>query len=242
MSLFVQPAIRSRGNHTLIPSFFSARRNSVFRSHPFTVCRRPAAQRQFEWPKNISTYTDAVRRVCEDIVFRLPVFAAIRMEHVAISLVRTRNREMHGVFASVTPLRFPGGNLRSLEGGTLLEMPTLNDEQNRPILYILSIYAPRFVNLTVTVKINTIVHELFHISPNFDGSTRSFGGRYHAHGASKKDYDAKVERYARQWLACDPAPELWDFLRYDFKTLCARYGGLTGTRVKVPPMKVIRSA
>ena len=192
--------------------------------------------------KKYFNYTDAVRRVCEDIVFRLPVFAAIRMEHVAISLVRTRNREMHGVFASVTPLRFPGGNLRSFEGGTLLEMPTLNDEQNRPILYILSIYAPRFVDLTVTVKINTIVHELFHISPNFDGSTRSFGGRYHAHGASKKDYDAKVERYARQWLACDPAPELWDFLRYDFKTLCARYGGLTGTRVKVPPMKVIRSA
>ena len=192
--------------------------------------------------KKYFDYTAPIRRVCEDIVFRLPVFAAIRMDHVAVSLVRTRNRRMYGVFASVTPLRFPGGNLRSAEGGKILEMPSLTDRQNRPILYVLSIYVPRFVDLPITEKINTLVHELFHISPKFDGSIRSFGGRYHAHGASQKEYDAKVARYARLWLSGDPAPELWDFLRYDFKTLCARYGGLTGTTVKIPPMKVIRNA
>ena len=186
-------------------------------------------------------YTDSIRRVCEDMVFRLPVFAAIRMDQVAVSFVRTRNRAMYGVFASVTPLRFPGGKLRSAEKGKILEMPALTDRQNRPILYILSIYAPRFIDLQITDKVNTLVHELYHISPDFDGSIRSFGGRYYAHGASRKEYDAKVKRYADQWLSSDPPPELWDFLRYDFKTLCARYGRLVGTTVKIPPMKIIRN-
>lgn len=190
--------------------------------------------------KKYFDYTASVRRICEDITFRLPVFAPIRMRHVAVSLVRTRNRDMYGVFASMTPLRFPGGELRSVEGGKLLEMPSLTDKQGCPVLYVLSIYVPRFIDLSITEKINTLVHELFHISPEFDGSLRSFGGRYHAHGASQKEYDHKVARYARQWLSGDPVPELWDFLRYDFKALSALYGGLTGETIKIPPMKVIR--
>ena len=190
--------------------------------------------------KNYFNYTDPIRDVCRDIVLKLPVFSQIRMENIAVSLVRTRKREMYGVFASMTPLRFEGGGLRGKRNNRLLEMPLLHDKENRPILYVLSIYIPRFVDLPIGEKIDTLIHELYHISANFDGSLRSFGGRYFAHGASQKEYNRKVSALSRQWLSGDPRPELWDFLRYDFKTLCERYGGLTGETVRIPPLKVIR--
>ena len=189
--------------------------------------------------KNYFNYTEPIRAVCRDMVFRLPAFSQIRMEHVAVSLIRTRTREMYGVFASMTPLRFEGGQLRGKRNSRLVEMPLLYDKEHRPILYVLSIYIPRFVNLPIREKIETLIHELYHISPNFDGSIRTFGGRYFIHGASQKEYNRKVSALSRQWLSGDPRPELWDFLRYDFKALCERYGGLSGETVRIPPLKVI---
>ncbi|MGI5831925.1 MAG: hypothetical protein ACOX6D_05260 [Thermoguttaceae bacterium] len=185
-------------------------------------------------------YTDPIRAVCKDIVFRLPIFSRIRIENVALSLVRTRSRELYGIYASMTPLRFARGELRGMRDGRLLEMPQLTDRENRPVLYVLTIYIPRFVDLSITEKINTLIHELYHIAPAFDGSLRSFGGRYFAHGASQKEYNRKVAELSRQWLKTDPPPELWEFLCYDFKTLCARCGGVTGDSVKIPPLKVVR--
>ena len=90
---------------------------------------------------------------------RLPVFARIRMEDVGISFVRTRNRELYGVFASMTPLRFEKGSVRTVKNGVVYEIPTVR-VRRRPILYILSIYAPRFIDLSLTDKIETLVHEL----------------------------------------------------------------------------------
>lgn len=174
------------------------------------------------------------------MAFRLPVFSAIRMNDVAISLIRARNREKFGVFASMTPLRFENGSFQGMRGGHLYEMPRLYDEQNRPLLYVLSIYLPRFTDLSLSDKIRTLVHELYHIGPKFDGDIRRFDGRCFAHGSTRKEYDRIVKKYADQWLASDPPPEIWNFLRYDFAALCAKFGGVTGSKVVLPPMKLIK--
>lgn len=217
----------------LIPSFYLETVKGSTRPCGNFSGGRPMAANYFN-------YTEPIRAVCSDMVFRLPVFSQIRMENVAVSLGRTRRNDMYGVYASMTPLRFKGGELRGKRNNRLLEIPPLYDKERRPILYVLSIYIPRFVNLPIREKIDTLIHELYHISPSFDGSLRSFGGRFYAHGASQKEYNRKVSALSRQWLSGDPRPELWDFLRYDFKTLCERYGGLTGETVRIPPLKVIR--
>ncbi len=190
-------------------------------------------------PTNGFNYSNAIRRVCEDFTLRLPVFSQIQMDKVGISFVRARNRELYGVYASMTPLRFQNGAVRTVRDGVTYEIPPVYDRRKRPLLYVLSIYSPRFIDLPLREKIETLIHELYHIGPDFDGDIRRFGERFYAHGASKKDYDRKVARMAREWLGMDPPPELWDFLRYDFNTLSAKRGRIIGTRVKIPSLRPV---
>jgi hypothetical protein len=82
-----------------------------------------------------------------------------------------------------------------------------------------------------------VVHELWHISPRFDGDLRRFGGRCYAHSASQRRYDAKVEQLVDRWLSLEPPASVYNFLRYEFRELVRRYGRVYG--VKIPTPKLI---
>ena len=179
-------------------------------------------------------YTEAVRTVCADMVLRIPEFLHVDLEKIGFSFCRTRNREMYGAFAAVFPLRFEGGKSTLLRNGVLWRIPDVFDRQKKQLLYILAVYVPRFINLPLLDKIDTLVHELYHIGPNCDGDIRRFGNRFYAHGASKTEYNKTTARLAREWLQRDPPPEIWDFLRYDFATLAERFGKIVGRKIPVP--------
>ena len=79
-------------------------------------------------------------------------------------------------------------------------------------------------------KLDTIIHELYHIDPaatgirhfaNADGTraTRTHGPEF---------YD-DVATMTQQYLATNPDPELYEFLRLDFAGLQAQYGGVAAT-------------
>ncbi len=79
-------------------------------------------------------------------------------------------------------------------------------------------------------KLDTILHELYHVDPGGcgirpilkpDGSVSP-----HAHSPS---FFREVARMVRAYLDSGPAPETYDFLRYDFEELQTRYGGVVGT-------------
>lgn len=106
------------------------------------------------------------------------------------------------------------------------------------MLYILNFYLPRFMDLSLTEKVTTIFHELWHISPEFNGDIRRFSGRCHAHSHSEKAYDAAMRVMADQWLALQPPPEKYAFLRYSFDELNRQHGPVIGVRVAHP--KLIR--
>jgi hypothetical protein len=89
-------------------------------------------------------------------------------------------------------------------------------------------------------KLTTVIHELWHISPAFNGDIRRFPGRCYAHSGSKKKYDDAMEQYARQWLATNPAPERYEFLRYRFDELHRVHGRVYGARIRHP--KLVRCA
>lgn len=184
-------------------------------------------------------YSEAVRRVCLDMTVRLPEFSSIRIERVGFSFVRARNRERFGVWASMTPLRFQAGAFETVRDGRRWRIPEVRlRKKDEPLLYILSVYVPRFIDLPLLEKIDTLVHELYHIGPAFDGDIRRFAGRRYAHG-SQSAYNQTVARLARRWLAADPSPELWNFLRYDFVSLQGIYGKIVGRKIAAPkPIRV----
>jgi predicted metallopeptidase len=92
------------------------------------------------------------------------------------------------------------------------------------------------LDLAFREKLDTVIHELWHVSPRFDGDLRRLGERKYAHGSSLKKYDAHVKTLVDEWLALDPPERLFAFLREDFRRLSARHGRVIGTRIHAPKM------
>jgi hypothetical protein len=79
-------------------------------------------------------------------------------------------------------------------------------------------------------KLDTVVHELYHIDPEESGirrfvradgsdSLRTHGPQFYEH----------VAGMVRAYLASRPDPAMYEFLRDDFAGLNARYGGVVST-------------
>ena len=177
-----------------------------------------------------------MRRLCQDMTTRLPELRHIDLNRVAISICQARNNESHGTYATLTPLRFEAGAETKVVRGRRYGVEPVRDELGQEFLYILSFYLPRFLNTPVEENLSTVIHELWHISPAFDGDLRRHEGRCYAHGCSQKAYDTLMDQLAQQWLALDPPEQLYDFLLSDFDELLAEHGGITGARWKAPKL------
>ena len=181
-------------------------------------------------------FTAAMRHLCRDMVERLLELTHIDMERVAIGLCQTRQSGSHGLYASLTPLKFEAGATEQVLDGAQYGVQQLCNEQGRELLYILSFYLPRFQNTSLEEKLSTVVHELWHINPAFDGDLRRHAGRCYAHGSSQQQYDAQMDRLAQRWLTLNPPDHLYEFLTFDFAELVAEYGRVMGTRWPIPKL------
>lgn len=183
-------------------------------------------------------FTAHMRALCEDIAHRLPKLGHIDMDRVAVSFSQARKRVRHGLYATLTPMRFADGALLTHRRGQRYTVQRLYAPDGREMLYILSFYLPRFLDETFREKLVTVFHELWHVSPRFDGDIRRHPGRCHVHTGSQREYDRQMGQLADEWLALDPPESLSSFLHHDFDTLYRRHGGIYG--VKVPHPKLIR--
>lgn len=179
-------------------------------------------------------FTAHMRRLCEDLSTRLSELAHIDVSRVAMRICQVRRRGLHGLQASLTPLRFTGGELETVRRGRRYTVERLYDADGREMLYLLSFYLPRFLNHSLEEKLATVCHELWHISPRFDGDLRRHEGRCYAHGPRESDYHAAMIDLARRWQALEPAGGLYAFLGGNFRQLLARYGRVYGTRIPTP--------
>ena len=180
-------------------------------------------------------FTRAMRLLCEDVALRLPHFAHVRVEEIAITFAQTRRRVSHGLQAKLTPLRFEKGALVTRRGGRTWTLERLY-EGEREMLYILTFYLPRFLDHSFREKLITVFHELYHISPLFDGDIRRMDGRYHVHTHSQQEYDREMDQLVGEYLRRSPPAELVDFLKLNFRGLCARHGAVVGKRLPTPKL------
>lgn len=196
---------------------------------------RAAAARGF-------SFTSHVRRLCCDLAARLPELAHIDMAHVAIRYCQVRQRGLHGIQASLTPLRFDGGAIETVRRGRRWRVQPIRDASGREMLYLLSFYLPRFLNHSLEEKLATVVHELWHIGPAFDGDLRRHAGRRYAHGGSEEAFHDHARQLARRWRDLEPPAETFEFLRYNFAELQERYGNVYGLRIPTPKLLLVAEA
>lgn len=180
-------------------------------------------------------FTVAMRRLCDDVVRYTPELAHVRMSEVLVTFAQARRRVLHGLQAKLTPLRFENGSLITQRGQRRWTVRRLMHGE-REMLYILTFYLPRFQDQPVEEKLITVFHELFHISPRFDGDIRRMEGRYHVHSHSQKEYDREMGRLAERYLQQQPDEHVWGFLRYRFDELQARHGGVIGVKMPIPKL------
>ena len=82
----------------------------------------------------------------------------------------------------------------------------------REMLYVLTFCLPRFLDQPFDEKLVTVFHELYHVSPAFDGDLRRHPGRYAVHSHSKDRYDSRMAELVDEYVEDHPEPELFGFL------------------------------
>ena len=116
---------------------------------------------------------------------------------------------------------------------------------SRPIKYMISFALPRFCDQSLTrsrkekfypgadpwiAKLDTVVHELYHIDPELAGIRRIKNDDgvdlANCHG---RQFLETVAGLVHTYLESRPSRDAYDFLRHDFGGLHARHGGISGT-------------
>ncbi|HZU36615.1 MAG TPA: hypothetical protein VFA18_11930 [Gemmataceae bacterium] len=174
-----------------------------------------------------------VRRLCTDIATSCAELRHIDASRVLFTVTQARKHRLGGLQARLTPLRCPGGQLTRRRHGFLYQVQRYFVD-GREMLYLLTIVLPRFLDGEFDEKFITLFHELYHISPAFNGDLRRHEGRYAVHSHSQRAYDKHMAALAREYLARRPDPALHAFLRMNSAQLRARHGSVVGIVVPRP--------
>ena len=181
-------------------------------------------------PRPTVDLTAQLTRVVEDLCARLPEFAHIHPRRLLMCVARARGSSAAGVFAKIVPMRFPDGSpMKHAHGGcyALPQIPTPDGD----ILYIIYVYVPRFFAQPFARRLLTLVHELYHIAPAFDGTLRKIGQR--AHGASRAQFNDNLQPLLDQYLATHPAADVLAILHEELPAL-SRRATLVGRSLPLP--------
>ncbi len=183
-------------------------------------------------------FTGNMTRLVEDIVKIHPSFSHVRLQNILIT-ISPSNGSSHGVVAKLRPMRFEGGSRTRALHGTEYITPEITINGNT-ILYVLYFHLPRFLNHgKPDNKLATVLHELYHISPLFNGDIRRFEGKNYAHGNSRKIYDELINIYTDEYISSSTRPELRTFLKYKYSELRRKYGAIYGDMIRISRSKPV---
>jgi hypothetical protein len=168
-----------------------------------------------------------MHRLCADIVGRCAELRHIYLSRLLIGVTQAKSGRHWGLQARLTPLRFRGGALARRRGDLTFHVQRYFVDR-RELLYLMTFCLPRFLDQTFDEKLVTIFHELYHIGPACDGDLRRLAGRCGVHSPSKRGYDRFMACLAQRYLATDPDPQNYDFLRLSFSQLRQRHRFIEG--------------
>ncbi|MEO5667101.1 MAG: SH3 domain-containing protein [Bdellovibrionota bacterium] len=137
-------------------------------------------------------------------------FRAFDLARIEVSVGASRSRSKNGVWAYVTPLRYVGGALyrkgqrRGVPGVYTYKLGDRDLEAEHAPLYLITVLVPRFFFLSFEERIETLVHELYHLHPEFRGDLRRFPKPHIHHGPTPAAYNARVKELVGEALARKP--------------------------------------
>ena len=181
--------------------------------------------------------------LCHDLTRVVPELGHVDMRRVLVTASFNRKPSATGVYAAVTPLRFAGGSRVGRHRRATMVMPRVVNEAGEDQLYILTFYLPRYLQAPFEEKLETVTHELWHISPDFDGTLRQFPGKCRIHGPTQEAFDAQARRLANCYLrkrrqdddrSSEPP---WEFLNASWRELQSRYRRLRAHHIARPQMR-----
>jgi predicted metallopeptidase len=178
-----------------------------------------------------------LERLIADIVKRMDEFNHVDPARLLVCVASTRGGGIHGAYAKIHPLCFENGRKsvvrRRGRRTATCTMPTIT-HLGIEMLYVIYFLVPRFIDLPLREKLITVFHELYHISPAFDGDIRRFPGRNYAHGSSTKKYNACMSELVARYLEKLPDHTLVGFLDGDMAALRSRHRAIVARRRSMP--------
>lgn len=146
-------------------------------------------------------FNKTLRALIRDIATRMPEFGHVRSSRILVVAGEAR-RASRG---TVKPLCFRGGKSTDRSGR---RKPIIRMKGKR-MLYCITLRPLFFRGSTAQARIETVIHELFHMSRRFDGTLHA--GRRHA--VLGKDFSRKLRPLVRRYLKVCP-PELYAAMAY----------------------------
>jgi hypothetical protein len=208
-------------------------------------------------------YTERLTLLMHDIVARVPALSFIDVGDVLV-FARHGRSDAQGAFATCHCLTLPPSEpgyyfWRDRSTGLITRRSEWFVTRSphvtlgaRPVKYLISFVLPRFCDQSFDrsrkerfyqhmddpwmAKLDTVVHELFHIDPELKGIRRleRGDGTYSPQCHSPRFFE-QVAEMVMTYLESRPDPAVYDFLRHDFDGLCACHGGIVGTSFRTSP-------
>jgi hypothetical protein len=207
-------------------------------------------------------YTERISLLMEDIVARVPMLSFIDMSRVLV-FARAGRSDAEGAYATChcvsLPPSEPGyyfwrdrgtGKLTRRSEWFVTKSPTVKIGTSQ-IDYMISFTLPRFCDQMLSrsrkqvhysgapnwiAKLDTIVHELYHIDPKRPGIRRMerADGTESANCHGHRFFEDVVEM-VNQYVDSKPDAEVVEFLEWDLDQLSTRFGGVVGTTFRSFP-------
>lgn len=207
-------------------------------------------------------YTERLTLLMQDIVTRVPTLSFINLADVLV-FARSGRSNAEGAFATCHCLTLPASEpgyyfwrdratrrITRRSEWFVTKSPTVAIG-TREIKYMISFALPRFCDQSLDhsrkerfypgadpwiAKLDTVVHELFHIDPELAGIRRieRGDGTYSANCHGHRFFE-QVADMVHAYLRSVPCPAAYEFLRDDFAGLEARFGGIVGTSFRTFP-------
>ena len=207
-------------------------------------------------------YTERISLLMEDIVARVPTLSFIDTRRVLV-FARAGRTGTDGAYATCHCISLPPSEpgyyfWRDRDTGELTRRSewfvTKSPEMlvaGHPIDYMMSFTLPRFCDQSLSrsrkhvhyagqpdwvAKLDTIVHELYHIDPTRPGIRRmeKADGTFSPNCHGRRFFE-DVVGMVKQYIASNPDPAVYDFLKYSFDELTASHGGIVGTTFRAFP-------